>query len=66
MLIVGPNPTQGLDVCMRLFCVCLVLCAGSGLRRADPPSNDSYRLCIGLKTKNAAKVQRKDCTAIDI
>jgi hypothetical protein len=29
--IVGPNPTQGMDVCMRLFCVCAVLCVGSGL-----------------------------------
>jgi hypothetical protein len=27
----GSNPTQGMDVCVRLFCVCAVLCAGSGL-----------------------------------
>jgi hypothetical protein len=24
--IVGSNPTQGMDVCLRLFCVCVVLC----------------------------------------
>jgi hypothetical protein len=30
-VIVGSNPTQGMDVCMRLFCVCVVLCVGSGL-----------------------------------
>jgi hypothetical protein len=33
-VIVGWNPTQGMDiwcVCMRLFCVCVVLCLGSGL-----------------------------------
>jgi hypothetical protein len=24
--IVGSNPTQGVDVCLRLFCVCVVLC----------------------------------------
>jgi hypothetical protein len=29
--IVGSNPTQGVDVCVRLFCVCVVLCVGSGL-----------------------------------
>jgi hypothetical protein len=29
--IVGSNSTWGLDVCMRLFCVCAVLCVGSGL-----------------------------------
>jgi hypothetical protein len=28
---VGSNPTQGMDVCVRLFCVCVVLCVGSGL-----------------------------------
>jgi hypothetical protein len=29
--IVGSNPTQGMDVCVRLFCICAVLCAGNGL-----------------------------------
>jgi hypothetical protein len=29
--IVGSNPTQGMGVCVRLFCVCVVLCVGSGL-----------------------------------
>jgi hypothetical protein len=29
--IVGSNSTQGTDVCLRLFCVCVVLCVGSGL-----------------------------------
>jgi hypothetical protein len=29
--IVGSNPIQGMDVCVRLFCVCAVLCAGGGL-----------------------------------
>jgi hypothetical protein len=28
--IVGSNPTQGMDACVRLFCVCVVLCLGSG------------------------------------
>jgi hypothetical protein len=29
--IVGSNPTRGMDVCVRLFCVCVVLRVGSGL-----------------------------------
>jgi hypothetical protein len=29
--IVGSNPTRGMDVCGRLFYVCVVLCVGSGL-----------------------------------
>jgi hypothetical protein len=28
---VASNPTRGMDVCMPLFCVCAVLCVGSGL-----------------------------------
>jgi hypothetical protein len=29
--IVGSNPTRGMDVCVRSFCVCVVLCVGWGL-----------------------------------
>jgi hypothetical protein len=29
--IVGLYPIQGVDVCVCLFCLCAVLCAGSGL-----------------------------------
>jgi hypothetical protein len=29
--IVGSNSTQGMDICVRLFCICVVLCVGSGL-----------------------------------
>jgi hypothetical protein len=31
--IVGSNPTQTLDVSLRLFCICVVLCVGSGLAK---------------------------------
>jgi hypothetical protein len=44
--IVGSDPTWSMDVCVRLFCFCIVLCVGSGLGRPDPPSKESYRLCI--------------------
>jgi hypothetical protein len=29
--IVGSNPTQGMDLSVCLFCVCVVLCVGKGL-----------------------------------
>jgi hypothetical protein len=29
--IMGSNPNRDIDVCVRVFCVCVVLCAGSGL-----------------------------------
>jgi hypothetical protein len=29
--IVGSNPTQGMDLRVRLFFVCVVLCVGNGL-----------------------------------
>jgi hypothetical protein len=35
--IVGSNPIQGIDVCVRLFCVCVVLCVGSGLATGWSP-----------------------------
>jgi hypothetical protein len=31
----------------------------AALRRADPPSTDSYRLCIDQETEKAAKVQQR-------
>jgi hypothetical protein len=46
--IVGSNPTQSMDVHVRLFCVCVVLCVGSGLAKDWSPSKQSYRLCIGF------------------
>jgi hypothetical protein len=35
--IVGSNTTQGMDVCVRLLCVCVVLCVGSGLATGWSP-----------------------------
>jgi hypothetical protein len=37
--------------CLCVFCVCVVLCVGSGLAKgwADPPFKESHRLCIGLR-----------------
>jgi hypothetical protein len=56
---VGSNPTQCFDVCVRLFCVCVVLCVRSGFATANPPSKESYRLCIGLRKGKSGQVQQK-------
>jgi hypothetical protein len=39
-VLMGSNPTQGMDVRLRLICVCV----GSGHVRADPLSKESYQL----------------------
>jgi hypothetical protein len=43
----------------ELFCVQV-----AALRRGDPPSKESYRLCIDYETEKAAKVH-KGCRAIN-
>jgi hypothetical protein len=42
--VVGSNSTRGIDVCVRLFCEQV-----TAFRWADPPSKESYRLCIGWR-----------------
>jgi hypothetical protein len=38
---VGLNPTQGMDVCVRLFCIGVVMCVCSGLARGLGPTKGS-------------------------
>jgi hypothetical protein len=35
--VVGLKPTRGMDVCVRLFCVCVVLCVGTDLATSWSP-----------------------------
>jgi hypothetical protein len=41
--IVGSNPTQGIDVCPYLSVLCCLVSV-EALRRANPPSKESYQL----------------------
>jgi hypothetical protein len=55
-----------MDVYVRLFCVCAVLCVQvTSLRRADPPPKGSYRMCIRLRNWKSAQDPTKGCRAID-
>jgi hypothetical protein len=38
-----------MDVCVRLFCVCVVLRIGRGRAMADPSSKECYGPCVGLR-----------------
>jgi hypothetical protein len=57
--IVGLNPTQGMDVCERLFCVCAIL------QRADPPSKESYRLCKSSRNWKSGQGPTNRCRTND-
>jgi hypothetical protein len=63
---VGSNPTRGMDVCVDVFCVYVLLCVGNGLATGLFPVQgllpSVYRI---KKLKNAAKVQKKGYILID-
>jgi hypothetical protein len=58
------NPIQGMDVCVRLVCVCAVVCVGSNLVTGWSPSKESYGLCIKLCNWKGGQGP-KACTAIE-
>jgi hypothetical protein len=43
--VVDVNPTRGIDVCVCLFCVYVVLCVGSGWS----PGEAAHLLCVGAR-----------------
>jgi hypothetical protein len=54
------NPTRGMDVCARLFCVCAVLCVQvATFRLADLPSKNPTDCVRDQETDPAAKVQQR-------
>jgi hypothetical protein len=59
--IVSSNPTQGMDVCSRLFCVCVVLCVGSGLDGLIPrPMSPTVCVEKDYETEKEARAQQRD------
>jgi hypothetical protein len=57
--IVGSNPTYGMHVCVRLFCVCASCVQVAALLWADPPSKEAYPLCKRPRNWKAAKAQQR-------
>jgi hypothetical protein len=58
--IMDSNPIWGMDVCVRLFSLYVLPCVQvAALRRADPQSKESYRLCKRLRNWKSAKAQQR-------
>jgi hypothetical protein len=56
--VISSNPTRGMDVCVRLLCVCVVLCVGSGLAMGWSPVQEILPTVCGLRNWKAAKAQQ--------
>jgi hypothetical protein len=61
--VVGSNRTQGMVVCVRLFCVCVVPCVGSGLTMSWSPVKGVLP-CIGLRNWKSGQGPTEECRAI--
>jgi hypothetical protein len=61
--IVGSNTPRGMDICVSLFCVCVVLCIGRGLVTGWSPSKEAYRLCIRSRNCKRGQDPTKGCRA---
>jgi hypothetical protein len=63
--IVGSNSTRGMDVCVRFFCVYVVLCGSRGLATGWSPAKESYRLCIALRKCKSGQGPTKGSRTIE-
>jgi hypothetical protein len=64
--IVDLNPTQGMDVCVHLFYVCVVLCVGSGHGTGPITRPKSPVICVKiLRNWRRGQGPTKGCRNID-
>jgi hypothetical protein len=64
--IVGSNPAQGMDVCsVCLFCVCVVLCVGSGLVTGWSAVQGVIPTVLRLRNWKGGQGAAKGCRAVD-
>jgi hypothetical protein len=62
----GFEPTGGMDISLRLFCVCVVLCVGSGLAMGlSPVQIDLPTVYTELRNWKSGHGPTKGCRAID-
>jgi hypothetical protein len=62
--IVVSIPIRSMNVCVPLFCVCVVVCVG--IRLADPLYKESYLLCIGPWSWKCSQGPTMSCRAVII
>jgi hypothetical protein len=63
--IMGSNPTQGMNVCVRLFCVCVALCVGRGVATGWFPVQGVLPTVYRIKKlKKPSRSNKKDCRVI--
>jgi hypothetical protein len=63
--VVGSNPARGMYVCVRLFCVCIVLCIGRGLPMGWSPVQGVLPNVYRIKKLKSGQGLTKGCRAID-
>jgi hypothetical protein len=64
--IAGSNPASGMDVCPRVSVLCYPVSV-EALRRADPPSKESYQnvpICRSRKPIRIGQRSAKDCKCL--
>jgi hypothetical protein len=57
--IMGSNLTWGMDVCLRLFCVCVVLCVRSPCDGLIPRTRSPINCVEDEATEKVAKAQQR-------
>jgi hypothetical protein len=62
--IVGSNPTQGMGICVCLFCLCVVLCVGSGLATGWSPVQGVLPTVYKLRNQKSGQVPH-GCSVIN-
>jgi hypothetical protein len=63
---VGLNLTQGMDVCVRLFRLCVVLCVGSGIATGCSPVQGVVPTMYRIMKLKSGHGPTKRCRAIII
>jgi hypothetical protein len=59
------NPTQGMDVFLDLFYICVVLCFGSGLETGWSLVQGVLQTAYKIKKLESCRCLTEDCKAID-
>jgi hypothetical protein len=56
--LLGSNPSQGMNVCVRLFCVCVVLCVGRPCDRLIPRPRSPTNCVQHQEAEKAVQAQK--------